>query len=208
MFQSDYNNSLMRNPDYAAFLTRDFYIEPVSLEEGAPVSPTGGGLALEIKKGESKVVGDVTVKFVRFDMNHTGMESAVGNDGFTIGAVLEVKRGNTTEQIVPVSVFKGTEIAQRREAKSKDGTLGFQLMSMTVDSPAGGKGSTIELNVTGLGGPAPAAQRSEILVIEASVKPFMSLVWTGALLMILGLGISLMAKLSGPLAPPSGVGKV
>lgn len=201
MFQSEYNNSLMRNPDYASFLTRDFYIEPVSLEEGAPVSSTGGGMALELKKGETRTIGDVTVRFVRFEMNHTGMEPASGNEGFTIGAVLEVKRGNATEQIVPVSIFKGKDVLQRREAKTKDGSIGFQLTSMQVDSETGGKGTTIELDVTGLGGPAPATQRSEILVIEASVKPFMSLVWTGALLMMLGLGISLVAKLSAPPAP-------
>lgn len=173
MFQSEYNNSLMRNPDYSAFLTRDFYIEPVSLEESSPTSPTGGGTTLELKKGESKASGDVTVTFVRFEMNHTGMESPTGTSGITIGAVLEVKRGDSKEQVIPVTVYKGKDIAQAHEAKTKDGTIGFQLIGMNVDSPTKGRGSTIELNVTGLGGPASASQRSEILIIEASVKPFM-----------------------------------
>ena len=34
MFESQYNNSLMRNPDYLSSWFGDFYLEPVSLEQG------------------------------------------------------------------------------------------------------------------------------------------------------------------------------
>jgi hypothetical protein len=43
----------------------------------------------------------------------------------------------------------------------------------------------------------PAVQKSEVLIIEASVKPFIGLIWTGAALMVAGLVISLAAKLNG-----------
>ena len=196
MFESEYNNSLMRNPDYASFLTRDFYIEPVSLEEVEPAAAAGGGNVLQLKNGEIKTIGDATVKFVRFDMEHKGMESMAASGGFTVGAVLEVKHGTSTEQLTPVTVYKDTLAPKMRIARTKDGVFGFELLTMNVDSQT--KGSIIELNVTGLGVHAPVvSQKSQLLIIEASVKPFMSLVWAGAALMMLGLCISLSTKFNG-----------
>jgi cytochrome c-type biogenesis protein CcmF len=195
MFQSEYNNSLMRNPDYASFLTRDFYIEPVSLEEVAAPAAQGSATVLQLKKGETKNVGDVAVTFVQFDMNHKGMDVKSATEGFAVGAVLDVKRGNSVERLTPVTFYKGAKSTQVQPARTKDGVLAFELVTMSVDSQS--KGSVIELNVTGVGGAPTPVAKSEVLVIEASVKPFMSLVWAGAVLMILGLGISLTTKLNG-----------
>jgi hypothetical protein len=136
------------------------------------------------------------VRFVGFDMKHKGMESMAASEGFTVGAVLEVKHGTSTEQLTPVTVYKDTLAPQMRIARTKDGAFGFELLTMNVDSQT--KGSVIELNVTGLGAHAPVvSQKSQLLVIEASVKPFMSLVWAGAALMMFGLGISLSTKFNG-----------
>jgi cytochrome c-type biogenesis protein CcmF len=195
MFETEYNNSLMRNPDYASFVTRDFYIEPVSLEEAAPVSAAASGL-LELKTGESKMIGPVTVKFVRFDMKHGDMKGMAGGQDMTIGAVLEVKRGNGSEELTAFTSFKNIEKPEPKTVSTKDGKLGFELLGMNVDAP--GKGSTIQIAVKGLEGhQAGQAANSQILVIEASVKPFMSLVWVGAFLMMLGLCIALSTKLNG-----------
>jgi cytochrome c-type biogenesis protein CcmF len=195
MYQSDYNNSLMRNPDYASFLTRDFYVEPVSLEESTAAAAPAEGTVLQLKKGESKTIGDATVTFARFQMDHKGMDPASVNNGMPIGAVLDVKRGSATEQLIPVTFFKGAQSTQVQPARTKDGAVSFELLGMNVDTQA--KGSVIEIKVSGLGGEGAAPARSEILVVEASVKPFMSLVWAGALLMMIGLAISLTTKFGG-----------
>ncbi|HCA80230.1 MAG TPA: hypothetical protein DEP53_10915 [Bacteroidetes bacterium] len=195
MFESEYNNSLMRNPDYAAFLTRDFYLEPVSLEEGAPASATTSGV-LELKTGQTKTVGPVAVKFLRFDMKHGDMSGMAGGQDMTIGAVLEVKRGNSSEELTAFTSFKNIEKPEPKTASTKDGKLGFELLGMNVDAP--GKGSTIQIAVKGVEEQqAGQSAKSQILVIEASVKPFMSLVWVGAFLMMLGLCIALTTKMNG-----------
>jgi len=195
MYNSDYNNSLMRNPDYAAFLTRDFYLEPVSLEEVAPpAAPTGS--TLQLRKGESKLIGDAMVTFVRFDMDHGKMGGMTAGGDVTIGAVLEVKRGGASEQLTAITSYKDAQNPQPRTARTKDGKLAFELLGMNVDTQA--EGSTIQIAVKGLGEqPTADVAKSQILVIEASVKPFMSLVWTGAFLMMLGLGVALTTKLNG-----------
>jgi cytochrome c-type biogenesis protein CcmF len=195
MFESEYNNSLMRNPDYAAFLTRDFYIEPVSLEESAPVQMQPGSV-LELKKGESKTVGDVAIRFLKFDMDHGGSSGMSAGGEIAIGAVLEVKRGTVSEQVTAVTLYKDAQTHQTKPASTKDGKLSFELLGMNVDAP--GKGSTIQLGVKGLEElRAAPTETSQLLVVEASLKPFMSLVWVGAFLMMLGLAIALTTKLNG-----------
>jgi cytochrome c-type biogenesis protein CcmF len=196
MFQSDYNNSLMRNPDYAAFLTRDFYIEPVSLEEVAtPTGGAGGGSTLQMKKGESKALGDAVVTFLRFDTNHKGMEATLGAGSFPVGVVLQIKRGTKTEEVIPVTVYRGAEKLEVRKATTKDGAFGFELVAMNIGTQS--IPSTIELNVTGSAAPASPVITSQVLVIEASLKPFMSVVWVGTVFILLGLVVSLTTKFNG-----------
>lgn len=188
MYKSDYNNSLMRNPDYATFLTRDFYIEPVSLER----APN----AISIGQGETKELGDVGIKFIGFDMNSGAMGTTAGGEQMAIGAVLEITRGAATERLTTFTIFTADQNnvqPQPRMAHTKDGTLGFELLTMNQDS----KGWNIQLNVSGLSD--GSTESSQVLVIEASVKPFMSVVWAGAVLLILGLGISLSTKFAGGL---------
>jgi cytochrome c-type biogenesis protein CcmF len=195
MYQSSYNNSLMRNPDYASFITRDFYVEPVSLEHVEAKPETQGQTIVQLKKGESETVGGVTVTFLRFDMNHQGAQSMTGSGGFVVGALLEVRRGKTAEEVAPVAIYKAGQKPQSQIVKTKDGVIGFELLAMNVDSET--KTSSIQLGITGLPGQVPAVQKSEVLIIEASVKPFIGLIWTGAALMVAGLVISLAAKLNG-----------
>lgn len=191
MFRSSYNEGLMRNPDYASFLTRDFYIEPVSLEESQPQE--AGGATFQLKKGEPQTIGDMKVTFVQFDMNHDGMDKMISAGGFGIGAVLEVKRGKSVERIVAVTIYKEGQQPDVKTAKTKDGQISFQMMNMNIDAEK--KTSSIELNVTGLPGQATQLlPKTEILVIEASMKPFISLIWVAAVLITAGLIISLTHK--------------
>ena len=81
-----------------------------------------------------------------------------------------------------------------KTATTKDGKLAFALLGMNVDTPA--KGSTIQLAVQGVSDQPPVQmEKPQLLVIEASVKPFMSLIWTGAFLMMFGLAVSVSTKL-------------
>jgi len=195
MYQSTYNNSLMRSPDYASSITRDFYVEPVSVEQVGANTDTQGQNIVQLKKGESQTIDDVEVTFLRFDMNQQAVQSMTGSGGFAVGAILQVKREKTTEQVVPVAIYKAGQRSQSQIVRTKDGVVGFELLGMNVDPET--KTSTIELGITGLPGQVPVAQKSEVLIIEASVKPFIGLIWGAAVLMVSGLAISLIAKLNG-----------
>jgi len=193
MFESSYNNSLMRNPDYASFFTRDFYVEPVSIEQVGTSAGTSGQEIVQLKKGEERSIGDFNVTFVRFEMNQQALRSMAVSGGFAVGAVLQVERGKATEQVVPVAIYEGGQRSQSQIVRTKDGVIGFELLSMNVDAET--KASTVQVRVTGLPGQVPNAQRSEVLIVEASVKPFIGLIWVGTVLVVSGLVISLVAKL-------------
>jgi hypothetical protein len=121
------------------------------------------------------------------------MEKMLGGNGVAIGAVLEIKRGKKTELVTPMTVYKEGQAPRSRIAKTKDGTTGFELLGMNVDAEK--KASTVEVSITGLQGSNEPPQKSEALVVEASIKPFISLVWAAAVLVIMGLLISLRSKL-------------
>ena len=71
MFESQYTNSLMRNPDYVSSWNGDFYLEPVSLEQGEMNEQN----QIVLVKDEPQVFGPITITFQRFDMGR--MERAV-----------------------------------------------------------------------------------------------------------------------------------
>ncbi len=190
MFQSSYNDNLMRNPDYASFLTKDFYIEPVSLEGGSGRQYAND--LFELTKGEPKNIGDMRVTFLRFDMTQHGKEEMASGGGFVVGAVLEVERAGKKEQVIPVTTYREGQQPEPKTAMLKDGKLGFQLLAMNVDAES--KSSRIQVNVVGLREQSPKDSESDILVIEASLKPFISLVWIAAALVLIGLYVAIKRR--------------
>lgn len=191
MFMSTYTNSLMRNPDYASSWTRDFYIEPVSLEGGEEHNHSHN--TFDLKKGEPQTIGDYRVTFERFAMDGHGMEGMTSGGGFSIGAVLTVEKGKNKEQIIPTTLYTDGQNPQPKEVKLKNGALGFQMIAMQVGT--GGSPSMIRLLVTGLPETQEEHQEGvETLVIEASVKPFINFVWLGAGLVIAGFALSMARR--------------
>ncbi|HAL57086.1 MAG TPA: hypothetical protein DCP63_11590 [Bacteroidetes bacterium] len=191
MFKSTYNDQIMRNPDYASFISRDFYVEPVSLEEGEGHDHSHN--LIEVKKGETATIGDMEVAFLRFDMNDHAMEGMTAASGFPVTAVLDVRRGGRTEQLRVVTFYKEGNEPDARTTMLKDGKIGFQVLNMSIDPSR--KASMIQINVHGLEEKGVEAAKPEMLVIEASVKPFIGLIWLAALLMTVGLSFSLTSKL-------------
>ncbi len=187
MFQSEYNNSIMRNPDYVSFLTRDFYVEPVSLEPG---KRAGQGRMVQVPKGGSVDVAGYTVTFERFDtQSHSGGMAQQADGGMSIGAVLKVSKGRQVRTLTPVSVFAAGEV-RSATGVAFDQQTEVRLIGMNIGMS--GEGSSIILEATSPG--APMGMTPETLVVEASVKPFISFVWLGTLICFLGVALALVRR--------------
>ncbi|MEX1138203.1 MAG: cytochrome c biogenesis protein CcsA [Bacteroidota bacterium] len=196
MFQSSYNNSLMREPDYLSFWSGDFYLEPVALESQnvqADHEPR------HLAKGETVTVGERSVTFIRFEMNQHGDEKAMNPDGFTIGAVLDVKNGKKVETVIVPSLFRQGSAPEPTMVTTKDKALEFRFVGMNIDMET--KKSTVELSIEESGS-HDHAETKQVLVVEASLKPFISLVWIAAILVLSGLGLALVQSRKQPIVVP------
>jgi cytochrome c-type biogenesis protein CcmF len=185
MFNTE-QQGIMRNPDIASFAFRDLYLSPVSLSGGEPAT-AGPPRELSLHKGEATKVGQSTVTLTGFDMSGHGAETVKGE--MPIGVVLNVNDGATTESVKPMTVFgvKGPIRFHSVESRLLKGLVKL----VAVEAGVGGGSSTVILELQALDG---SVQQPETLVVEASVKPFINLVWIGTLIMMVGYLLSIVTR--------------
>ena len=183
MFQAG-EQGIMRNPDISTSLMRDIYVSPVSLNEATH----NHAQSYTIPRGETVSIGAVTARFVKFDMNQHG--GGVSPEGaMTIGSVLELSDGREKETIIPVAVYRAGATPEYRPSPSRLMNATVRLVSMNVG--IGQQPSTVTLEVER---PHEAEQGGETLVVEASVKPFVNLLWVGTLVMFAGFLFSILRR--------------
>jgi cytochrome c-type biogenesis protein CcmF len=190
MFESSYNNSLMRNPDYVSSWSGDFYLEPVSIEQGESDQKN----IIVLVKDEPQIYGPITITFQKFEMGAHGKSGMMGGgNSVTIGAVLQIKTDKDVQEIVPTTTYNAQGNPETKTAYLKSGHLGFQLESMNVAS--GARKSQVQINVVGVEGTQHGgAQKPETLIAEISVKPFMSFVWIASVMIIGGLTLAMVRR--------------
>jgi cytochrome c-type biogenesis protein CcmF len=186
MYIAEFNNSLMREPDILNQLTKDLYISPIGFEEGNNTHASENHVSLT--KGETKRFNGVNITFVEFNFPPKAMAAMQAGKDFYIGAVMEVEFNGTIIRVEPkmqnsggVKEYVGVEI--------KEANIKIDMENLD----AGGK---VDLHVSNL---KEAEQKSdsenkETLTIEASVKPFINLVWAGVLVMVFGFIISIVRR--------------
>jgi cytochrome c-type biogenesis protein CcmF len=189
MFRSQYSNETMRNPDIAMFLTKDFYISPVSVEDEEEAGHDGE--TYHLKKGVATLARDLMLTFTGFEMNHNSEKNMMNGSGFAIGADIEVRRGGTTEAVVPVTIYREGKTPTYQSALLKDGQTSIQLVHVNVDMTT--KESSIAIAVHRDGQQA-RSEKDEVLVVEASVKPFISLLWTGTVILFVGFIVAIIRR--------------
>ncbi|MGA9407191.1 MAG: cytochrome c biogenesis protein CcsA [Bacteroidota bacterium] len=188
MFETG-DQGTMRRPDIKSFLTSDIYISPVSLDRSENTDEHGGEM-VSIKKGETVSLGNVKATFVKFDMGSHGMDAMTSGGGMAVGSVLELTSAQGKETVTPVAVYTQQSAPTFKPAASKLLGANIQLVSMNIDM--GSKQSIVTLEVV-RPNMLPAAA-GEVLEIEASMKPLISLVWSGTILLFIGLLVSMLHR--------------
>lgn len=184
MFETE-NSGMMRNPDIKSTLTHDVYITPSGIEE----SSAGEHNHITLYKEESTTIGLASVKFAAFEMGGHNSESTDG--GTKVGAKLEITSSYEKETVVPYVIYEGQQ-PKYFGVKSKllGGTI--ELLGMSIGGMGEGR-SAIQIEVN-TNGEILSAGNKESLVVEASIKPFIGLVWLGTLLVMGGLFISIQRR--------------
>jgi cytochrome c-type biogenesis protein CcmF len=192
MFIAEFNNSLMREPDILSSLTNDFYISPVGYDEGkAGAHNHGVSESAILKKGESVNFENAKITFANFNFPSDAMQAMQEGREFKIGAQLVIEYGNKTKTVEPKMVtregnrsFEGVELEDanlRIEMKNLDAGGTVNLVFSKLDTAESEHSEEI-------------IAKQEILTVDASVKPFINLVWLGVILVSIGFIISTVRR--------------
>jgi cytochrome c-type biogenesis protein CcmF len=187
MYYSEYNKSLMRNPDIANWVTKDFYLAPLSLEQGGK---TQAMKTLTLRKGQTQKLGDLEVTFVDFDFPVDQKAAMLEGREVRIGAELLVKEyGKKPVRLVPAKVINQGN-AEDQPATFAD-TYQFTIVNMQPDRE-NKENSRVEIGYANLH--SVSSDDTEVLVVEASIKPYINLVWSGVIILMVGFGVTIVRR--------------
>jgi cytochrome c-type biogenesis protein CcmF len=187
MYYSDFTQGLMRNPDVINLIWKDFYVSPLSLEQ----QKENDGRNETFTKGELKKFGDLNVKFIDFDFSDMEKGRMITSEAFTIGAILEIEKEGKKEKIEPKMVSSGGDV-QYTTVRSSLSDAEFTIVKLLPNREDPSQ-SQVEISVKD-----PNQQQreptSETLIVEASIKPFINLVWVGTLTMLVGFIVTIVRR--------------
>ncbi|MGB6649084.1 MAG: cytochrome c biogenesis protein CcsA [Bacteroidota bacterium] len=193
MYYSSYNDGLMRNPDILNLVTSDFYLAPLALE------PAGGAATdapeeSALKMGGSRRLRGLDVTFLGLSRPLVQKASLSQRNAVTQAARIMVD-GPAGQQILsipflykgagvvggdPVNVSDRVQMAVVGVSLNEDG-LGARSVSLRASSV---------LQVSQVGNEAT----KDILVVKASVKPWINLVWSGVIILLVGFLVTVVRR--------------
>lgn len=216
MYASQYNGgAMLRHPyifslvNYDAFthpallafigknmLTRDLYLSPEGTELVGPPAPqvTRYGISIPLKMNKPVTYGRYTFEFTGFQVPASERKAMMDNQPFHLSSIVEITNAaGKTETIMPTNEIIPDGNTQIKSFKVKSGDK-FSVLDVHVNDKT--KTASITL------GYMPASNSPDIallksaashnqddkqaLIIEATIKPFINLVWGGVMIMVIG----------------------
>jgi cytochrome c-type biogenesis protein CcmF len=191
MYMSEFNNSLVREPAILTLLTKDIYLSPLSYDEGRQSQGQHSHNHISLEKGSSTEFDGAKISFIRFNMAPETMQLMSEGKDFQMGAVLEIEKDGKKSE---------TELLR----KQIDGEIEFtsfesEEMNLKIDLENLSAG-VIEIAFSSLDGEdtqttTDQTEGNEVLSVTASIKPFVSFVWAGVAIMVIGFFIAMTRRL-------------
>jgi cytochrome c-type biogenesis protein CcmF len=187
MYTSDFNNSLMRIPAILTLPTQDLYISPLGYDEVKNIH-SSGGTTVSLEKGISTEFNGVNISFTKFHLGEGTMTAMQEGRDFLMGAVLTIAKGGNSEEIELLRKQISGKIEFTSFA-SEEFDINMKLVNLTANN--------VEIALSKMAEEVDeqVAQEQEVLYISASIKPFISFVWIGVVVMVVGFFISVMRRL-------------
>ncbi|PID59668.1 MAG: cytochrome C biogenesis protein [Ignavibacteriae bacterium] len=188
MFIAKMNNSLMREPAIWTMLTKDFYVTPVSYDENGSESQRAGKSVI-LKKGESFIYEGNKITFTGFNFPQSAMSAMRSGNDFTIGANITVESQDKKSYDVEPKI---QNVSGNREfVAEKIDELNLLIKVNNLD--ANGSVSLFLSDLNSENENVPTVKKA-VLSIEASIKPFINLIWTGVIFMVIGFVIAVIKR--------------
>lgn len=174
-YWSDYSRAYMVGPAVQNTFMRDFYISPIQIIP--PEKSWSNTSELELKKGNKVSYGDYRFEFLKYDMGNHGMQA--GDIHLAAEIMVFDKNENELGLIKPGMVMRGNkkEIISADLPNKKQKIM---IKGINVDT------GSLTLAITGQRNPNDIYAGKELLAAEISVKPLISILWLGTILLILG----------------------
>src|SRR5450830_1113028 len=189
LYTNTRTNQMMANPDVKSSPLMDLYVSPQAYDPGRSARIEGTTFAL--KKGESKTVEGVKLKFLDFSADRSQVSSdrphvtVTGNFLVTTAEVSEEK----TARLVMYFGEAATESATESPETPLPGKGRLKLLRVSPNE------GTCEIELLGIapGGDLKPAT-GETLSVDLTTKPLISLVWGGFYVMMAGGLVALVRR--------------
>ena len=167
LFVNDRTRQTMVNPDIKSSPFQDLYVSPIEFDAGQP--------RLELAQGQSGQIGNMQVRFVRFNLDMEGNAVAALNAGHstTVGAELAITKAGRTFAVTPVYRLNPATGTVETPPTSLPGGGTITMAGINTGSHA------VQLETTGVANPMK-------LSIDVTKKPLIQLVWGGLYIVLLG----------------------
>ena len=188
MYIAEYNNSLMREPAILNLLSKDIYVAPLGYDEGTNQN-TGNGETVKLEKGVQTEYNESKISFDHFDVTSETMAAMQAGKDFQMGAVLTIENGGKTEEFELFRKSTGGQI-EFTDYSSKQAGIKIKLLNLTAQM--------IEVSISSLNDTQKQVvekPKQEVLTVTASVKPYISLVWIGVIVMVVGFFVAVARRL-------------
>ena len=188
MYISEFNNGLVREPAIINLWTKDFYVSPLSYDEGTHDTHDHGQV-IDLEKGGSTEYGGAKISFERFDMPVETMQAMQEGKDFQMGAVmsLEFQGKKETFELLMKNISGQTQFTSYTSSLTGITTQLTNLSAGNIRISLTNANDTVEEKAH--------QHTAEILSISASVKPYINLVWAGVLIMFVGFFVSVTRRL-------------
>src|SRR5574338_1189 len=188
MYIAEYNNSLMREPAILNLFAKDVYLAPLGYDEGSNQN-TGDGETVKLEKGVKTEYKGSKISFDHFDVSAETMADMQAGKDFQMGAVLTIENGGKSEEFELFRKSVGGQI-EFTDYTSAQAGIKVKLLNLTAQM--------IEVSITSSDGTNQQVvekPKQEVLSVTASVKPYISLVWIGVIVMVLGFFVAVARRL-------------
>ena len=188
MYIAEYNNSLMREPAILNLFSKDIYVAPLGYDEGTNQQSSTNGQTVQLQKGKEVDVLGVKLTFDKFDISGETMTAMQEGKDFQMGAALTLNSNGKTEQFELYRKSIGGQV-EFTDFVSENSGMKIQLLNLTAQM--------IEVSVSPKDQQQPVVQKpkEEVLTVAASIKPYISLVWIGVIVMVLGFFVAVARRL-------------
>ncbi len=185
MYISEFNNGLMREPAILNTLTKDIYVSPLGYEDQSQSKVQGETVSLGL--GDSKVVDGVKIEYKDFDK--PDMSVMMGGGDFKMGTKLIVTKDGKSYNAEPLIKREGRDF---KYVPDQIEAANIKIELKKID-PGTQQADFIISKISGNN--TSPSQPKEVLTVTASIKPFISFVWIGIVIMVFGFFVSVARRL-------------